>query len=58
MKKYICKYKDKIWKIETVFYKEDNNARIRIGRTDDNNNYEWELVFESDLEMIQPVEAK
>jgi len=52
MKRYMAKYKGEWWIVETIFFKENNNARIRIGRHHpETGEYEWELVFEKDVEL-------
>jgi hypothetical protein len=51
MKRYHALYKGRVWQVETVYYHEDDNARIRIGRTNDDGTYEWELVFEAQLQI-------
>ena len=51
MKRYFARYKNEWWNIETIFYNKSGNARIRIGREVSFGGYEWELVFEKDLEI-------
>ena len=51
MKRYMALYKDEWWHIETIFYNKSDNARIRIGHEVPFGFYEWELVFEKEVEI-------
>ena len=52
--KYRAWYKNKIWEVETIYIsKIDKDAtRIRVGRINDIMEYEWELPFKADVDLM------
>lgn len=52
--KYKAWYKDKMWKVETIYISDaDADAtRIRVGRINESGKYEWELPFKVDLDLL------
>jgi hypothetical protein len=49
--RYIVEYKGLVWNVEAILFGTGDNARVRIGRTHDNGQYEWDLVFEKELTL-------
>jgi hypothetical protein len=56
MKQLVAEYKDRPWTIETIYFgKSEVDTRIRIGRINEEGQYEWDLVFEKELTITEAV---